>query len=156
MIRFLFFLDKINYLFKEFVFLFEVSTITTTTTPTTITTVSTTTTTIPLISKHDNFILMLLCYFYFLVNQTLIVTENTRINITCSPPLSTINIVYAYYGTHNCTICNCTRMDFTANVTLYCANNGNPSFCTFQAGNSFFGDTCTLVVKKFWLTYFCN
>jgi hypothetical protein len=69
------------------------------------------------------------------VNKTLLVPETTVVNITCSSPTPLINIVYAYYG-----IQNCTQMDFTQNVTSYYASSGNPSFCTFKAGNSFLGD----------------
>lgn len=90
------------------------------------------------------------------MNRTLLVSENILVNISCSPPTPSLNIAYAYYGTQNCAICNCTRMDFTLNVTLYCTSFGTPSSCTFQAGNSFFGDTCNLVPKNLWLTYFCN
>jgi hypothetical protein len=90
-----------------------------------------------------------------MINKTPLVTENIRISITCSPPIPSINIVHAYYGTPNCKICNCTRMDLTHNVTLYCANSGTLSFCTLYTVHAIFGDTCNSVAKTFWLAYCC-
>jgi hypothetical protein len=82
--------------------------------------------------------------------------ENTQAIVNCFDPTPTINIIYAYYGSLNCSICNCTDMDKTNYIDSYCVGNGNSSFCTFTAGNSFFTDTCPGVVKHFWLTYFCS
>lgn len=99
-------------------------------------------------------IFLCFCYINFVVNTTLFVGEFTQVNITCPPQLPSINIVYAYYGSKKCIACNCIRMDFTHNITLYCANSGNPSRCAFRVENAFFGDTCFFVPKNLWLTYF--
>ncbi|CAF0820680.1 unnamed protein product [Adineta steineri] len=89
------------------------------------------------------------------------VAENTVIKMQCTSPTPTINVVNAYYGVQNssvcdCTVSYCTQMNVTQTVISYCAKNGSPSTCTFTVGNSIFPDTCHNVVKTFWLTYFCN
>lgn len=88
----------------------------------------------------------------------MIFIEGGYVNISC--PLSTpkLTITYAYYGSYNCTRCNCTRMDFTQKIVAYCSSNGTllSSTCSFAASNSFFIDTCNLVQKRLWLTYLCD
>ncbi|CAF1126483.1 unnamed protein product [Adineta steineri] len=95
-------------------------------------------------------------------NQTMeSIPEHTVITITCVSPTPTINIVDAYYGVKDFSMCscassNCTIMDVTEVLISYCANSNSSSICTFSDNNSLFGDTCPNTLKAFWLTYFCD
>ncbi|CAF1317515.1 unnamed protein product [Adineta steineri] len=89
------------------------------------------------------------------------ILEYSDVNITCTPPTPTINILYACYGANDssrcdCTTSACTQMNVTQYVALHCANSSTPSTCLFHVGGTFFVDTCSGVQKQLWLTYDCS